>query len=142
MRSKFLPSFALLLLFVAGAAAQAQPDTAARDFYKWYIAELNADRYPIRDHEAAVRKKVSARLGKWLYSEASEDYGADYFLSLQDWARSWANSVTAKTTSVSGNKAMVAVEFPRSGGFVRHRLRVSMVKESGVWKIDRVDTAQ
>jgi len=138
MKTKIFLSIPLLLVLAAGALAQATPERAAQDFYRWYITELNADRYPIQRQKTAVRPKVSARLGKWLYSKAYEEYGADYFLDAQDWDPKWAKTATAKKNSQKGNTATVTLDFGPSEFMNGHKVRVTMLKEGGTWKIDRV----
>jgi hypothetical protein len=138
--------FSLMICVLAAiplAAQTATPETAAVAFYKWYVTELNADRYPVQRQRAKIRQKVSQRLGRWLYSKDAEDYGADYFLSAQDWDPDWAKSVTAKSESPQqGSTAKLRVSFKYSENFGNHQVLVKMVKEAGVWKIDTVDPVE
>ena len=79
---------AVLFCFSVANAQTPAPDAAAVSFYRWYIGELNADRFPIDRSRPAMRKRVSARLAKWLFSRAYREYGADYFLDkMRDIAR-------------------------------------------------------
>jgi hypothetical protein len=124
-------------------AQASPPEQAAKNFYKWYLTELNADRYPITRNKRLMLQKVSTRLGKWLYSKAYEEYGADYFIDAQDWERTWVSGITASDTRVSGNSANLKITLrPRKSSrspFGMRVLHIKMVKENAVWKIDTVE---
>lgn len=131
----------LFCVSLSGAFGQTQtPEQAARSFYRWYLTELNADRRPVQQ-KRLMRQKVSARLGKWLYSKEHEENGfdADYFLDMQDWDRTWVNGITAERTSPAGSEVKVSLRAKKSSPFGLHVLYVRMTKENGVWKIDRVE---
>jgi hypothetical protein len=125
---------------VFGAArAQANgPEAATLGFYHWYLGELNANRFPIDKNRTEMRKRVSARLAKWLFSPAYSDYGADYFIDAQDLDAAWAKTVTVTGGTVKGNTATAVVTFPKSKFFPRKVMTVSLVREGGAWKIDKV----
>lgn len=134
------------ILFLSGNSfAQTQtPETTAKNFYKWYLNNLNKERYPREQEKPKMLKAVSARLGKWLYSKAYENYGADYFLDAQDFDKSWENGIKSSKAVIKGNTATLKITLvspPGSGGFGNHVLAVKLVKEAGAWKIDRVSGA-
>jgi hypothetical protein len=134
-------SLLLLVVLIGFSVVRAQilgPDAAARDFYRWYIRELNADRFPIRQNRPEIRKRVSARLARWLFSPAYSEYGADYFLDLQDWDHGWAKTVAVSGGTVKGNAVNVIVTLPKTQVFERKVMTVSLVRQAGSWKIDRV----
>jgi hypothetical protein len=139
----FAPALACFL-FAGSVLAQASetPEQAARDYYRWYIQSLNAEKYPIQRQKSALLKKVSARLGKWIYSPAYREYGADYFLDAQDWDENWIDGISTSKATVSGNAASLRVTLvdpkKRAPGYGRRVLTVKMVKEGGAWKLDRV----
>ena len=137
---------AFLLFFALHISAGAQvkpPDVVAKDFYKWYLTELNAERDPISQNKARMRSFISARLSRWVYSSSYSEYGADYFIDAQDWEQSWVNGISATRPVIKGSTATLRVQFdPAKGvtsGFGRRILPVKLVKEGGVWKIDRVN---
>jgi len=130
-----------IVALVTFSAAQAQtdkPEAATVGFYRWYLGELNADRYPIDKNKTEIRKRVSARLAKWLFSPAYREYGADYFIDAQDLDAEWAKTVTATGGAVKGNAATAVVTFPKSEHFERKSMTVNLVREAGAWKIDKV----
>jgi hypothetical protein len=87
-------------------------------------------------------KKVSRRLGRWLYSPAYAEYGADYFIDAQDWDENWVKSITATQAVIKGNSATLRLTLgaakSSNPGFGKHTLAIKLVKENGLWKIDRV----
>jgi len=140
----FAVSIALSVLFFAGpAAAKDSPEQAAKAFYEWYLKEANASRFPIRDDKPQMRARASARLTRWLFSKAYEEYGADYFLDAQDYDENWANNITARRISLKGPKATVklTMSVPKGtqSGFGTRSLTIGLVNEAGAWKIDSVN---
>jgi hypothetical protein len=125
-----------------GQAAQS-PEQTAEGFYRWYLTELNGERYPIQRQKTQMLKKVSNRLGRWLYSSAYEEYGADYFLDAQDWDENWVKSVTASKAVIKGNNAALRLTLgaakSSNQGFGRKTLAIKLIKEGNIWKIDRVN---
>jgi hypothetical protein len=133
----------LFALHVPAAAQSKAPDAVAKDFYKWYLTELNAEREPIRQDKKRMLEFISARLGRWVYSPAYEEYGADYFIDAQDWEKSWANGISSSRPVIKGATATVRIQFdPAKGvssGFGRRVLPIKLVNEHGVWKIDMIN---
>jgi hypothetical protein len=141
----FALSFLMSLCLVGNAFGQAaqSPEQTAVGFYKWYLTELNGERYPIERQKSEILKRVSRRLGRWLYSPAYEEFGADYFLSAQDWDENWAKSVSTSKAVVKGNSATLRLTMgaakSSNPGFGRHSVAIKLIKEGNSWKIDRVN---
>ena len=140
----------LLLVFLSIAtlhgAAEAQargPDEVAKDFYKWYLTELNRDRHPISQNKTRMLEFISPRLGRWVYSAAYSEYGADYFIDAQDWDQTWVNGISATRPIIKGNVATLRIRLePAKGvfsGFGRRTLPIKLVKDGGRWKIDMIN---
>ena len=135
---------AVLVCSVTALNAYSQsktPEQAAVEFYQWYFREMNAEREP-RRQPAKIRAGASSRLARWYLSDAYSEYGADYFIDGQDYERAWANNVSARKATISGNRATVNVRLtsPRGSiGFPSKTLNIRMVKEGNLWKIDRVN---
>jgi hypothetical protein len=139
-----LSAFLLLVALHISTFGQAKsPDAVAKDFYKWYLTELNAEREPIRQNRTRMKSFISKRLSRWVYSPSYSEYGADYFIDAQDWEQSWVNGISATRPVLKGSTATVRVQFdPAKGvasGFGRRILPIKMVKEGGVWKIDTIN---
>jgi len=137
--------FLFMALVPAGAAfgqAKSGPAETAKTFYKWYLHELNAEQHP-EDNKAKMRQFISDRLAKWTASKAYEEYDADYFLDAQDWGQDWENNITISKVVTSGNAATLRVTLvqPPSGpsaGMGNKILDLKLLKEHGLWKIDRI----
>ena len=139
-----LPAFLLFFALHISALGQVKSaDVVAKDFYKWYLTELNAERDPISQNKTRMRSFISARLSRWVYSSSYSEYGADYFIDAQDWEHSWVNGISATRPVIKGSTATVRIQFkPAKGvqsGFGRRTLPIKMVKEGGVWKIDMIN---
>jgi hypothetical protein len=140
--------FALFLFLVANiGSAFAQtantPESAAKNFYQWYVQELSREGgNPIRQKKTML-KSVSKQLGNFIYSPSYQEYGADYIIDAQDFDDSWR--VTTTKAVVRGNTATLKVLLkstrPKNQGFSQ-TLPLKMVKENGEWKIDRVNNRE
>jgi hypothetical protein len=90
-----------------------------------------------------MKSFISTRLSRWVYSPSYAEYGADYFIDAQDWEQSWVNGISATRPVIKGSTATLRVQFdPAKGttsGFGRRILPVKLVKEGGVWKIDKIN---
>src|SRR5947208_1557692 len=83
-RRKIGHIFLLLLLgsvmaVPAWSQASKSPEQTVKDFYRWYLHELNAEREP-RKERTKVNAIVSARLKRWFSSKAGREWDADYFI--------------------------------------------------------------
>jgi len=137
---------ALLVFAALNVPASSQvkgPDAVAKEFYKWYLTELNAERYPIRQNKTQMLRFISGRLGRWVYSPAYSEYGADYFIDAQDWDRTWVNGISATRPVIKGTTATLRIQLePTKGafsGFGRRSLPIKLVNEAGLWKIDMIN---
>ena len=143
----FLAGFLLSALIAGPVAAQTKPpDEVAKDFYRWYLTELNLDRHPITQNKSRIREYISSRLARWINSPAYSEYGADYFIDAQDWERTWADEVTAGRPVIKGSVATVRIRLePGRGaqsGFGRRTMPIKLIREGGVWKIDLVNNRE
>ena len=133
----------LLMLSPAAASAQTSPEQTLKTFYKWYLHEMNADRFPRRT-SPKVDAAASARLRRWFRTKEGREWDADYFVDAQDFDPKWENAISTSKAVVSGNTATVTVTLgsratKAAGGWDPHTLKIKMVKESGGWKIDHVN---
>ena len=139
----FISVFIIFGLHVSSGAQVRGPDAVAKDFYKWYLTELNAERYPIRQNKTRMLEFISGRLGRWVYSPAYSEYGADYFIDAQDWDRTWVDRISATRPVIRANVATLRIQLePAKGvysGFGRRTLPIKLVKERGSWKIDMIN---
>ena len=144
MMKILLSTFVLFSALHVSAYAQAKPpDTVAKDFYKWYLTELNAEREPIVQNKTRMRGFISARLARRIYSPSYSDYGADYFIDGQDWEHTWVDGISATPPVIKGATATLRIQLsPAKGvhsGFGRRTLPIRLVNEGGSWKIDMIN---
>jgi hypothetical protein len=143
-KAKLRIALLIALVFAGGIHAQAPetPEVVVRNFYKWYLTELGANRNP-RKNRQVVLKASSRRLGKWYFSPAYSEWGADYFLNAQDFDDHWAKTLVVSKAAINGNTATtkITLSVPKTsyGPAYKRVLPVKLVKESGLWKIDIVD---
>lgn len=135
------------MLVASAAPAQAAPKSEkttvsnnVRRFYAWY----GASKDPARDR-AKIEKFTSRRLSRWLRSPQFADYGADYFFQAQDFDKDWTRA-TINSVTVAGKTARVRATLgapkAKDAGIGPRSLKLKMVKENGVWKIDEVSAPE
>jgi hypothetical protein len=115
------------------------PQASVRSFYKWYVHSLNRGGNPI-ENKTGLQKYVTARLvGRIAKALKSEDgIDADYFLSAQDFDEDWERNITVSTPVIKGETARLTVTL--TGRHIRKdKLSVFMKRETGAWKIDKVN---
>ena len=137
--------FLLVLAFVAGALAapllaqERAPDAVVRDFYKWYVESLAANRDPFTAGRAELKRYATDRLLREIdKARKADDVGADPFLDAQDFDDAWAKNVAVSKPTIKGDVATadVTLKGPEMG---THKLRVTLKQENGTWKIDRAN---
>ena len=130
-----------LLLPASRAHAQA-PDVEARlrEFYAFYCHALNADQN-LLDKPAKLKPYVSARFLKEIAEQSKVEGGleADPFVCAQDNDPAWEKNVEVAhvKAAADGKSAKADVTLGGQKEMVRH-LKVSLVKEDGVYKVDKV----
>lgn len=136
--------FLALLLGASAAMVRAQsdaaPDQVIRDFYKWYVGQLVAERDPFTDGRTELKRFASERLLRQIdKARKSEDgVGSDPFLEAQDFDKDWAKNITVATPTVNGDKATANVDL-KGAEMGTQKLKVSLVQEKGSWKVDKVE---
>lgn len=137
--------FALLIVSTCAAAgsdvaSSLQPEKAALAFNKWYIQQINADKYPITDgHE--IDKYVTSDTMKKLRKAQDPKYAdemfydADFFIKAQDWDDDWVTDVTVISADYDPACFNVWIAF----GKKQQQIVVDcMAEENGVWKVQSV----
>ena len=104
------------------------PKTLALAFYEFYV-----DGFPNMDDDAV---SFAPYLTGRFFKEASKADDYDPFLDAQDMDETWKGNVSASEPVISGNKATVNVLL--KGKTFKWTLKVSLLKQQGVWKIDGV----
>jgi hypothetical protein len=117
----------------------ASPENVVRNFYKWYTSNLKRKVEPIKEQKTELKKFVTNRLLKEIEKVAEKpgEPGADYFLDAQDYDDEWGDRITI-TRSTYHDSAIILQVMLDGLQIPKHRLEVALLREEGVWKIDRV----
>ena len=138
----FLCVVGILTLSTDKISAQATPEQTLTTFYKWYLHELNAERSP-GPTSTKVSAVSSTRLRSWFRSKAGREWDADYFIDAQDLDKDWETNIAVDKAAIAGSRADVTVTLgPKNSepnAIGPRVLRIKMLKETGGWKIDRVN---
>ena len=120
------------------AAPDSNPSESIRSFYRWYVTELVANRNPM-DNRKELRRFATERLLKEIdrMKKGPDGLDGDYFVDAQDFDDLWAKNSTVSEVKISGPKATAHVMLAGKGE-MRRRLRVSLVKDGSIWKVDKV----
>lgn len=108
------------------------PKTLALAFYEFYV-----DGFPqIEDEGPAFAQFLTSRF----FKEASKAEDYDPFLDAQDLDETWKGHVSAADPVINGDKATVDVLL--NGKTFKWTMRVSLLMQKGVWKIDAISQAK
>lgn len=133
----------LSMLGVPAARAQesggeARPESVIREFYQWYVQTVAANRSPMTDEPAKLKRYATAGMLRRIDKLAKDqELGADPFLQAQDVDNGWAKNIKVSKPKISGDVATANVEL--KGSEMSHKLAVTLRQESGAWKVDKVD---
>ena len=140
----FISVFAFVIVlgfsFVTRAAepSSANPSDSIRSFYHWYVTALIAKKQPMENRKE-MKRFVTERLLNEIDKmvKGPDGLDGDYFLDAQDFDNLWAKNITVSELKVSGKNARAEVLLTGKGE-MRRRLKVSLVNDGAVWKIDKV----
>jgi hypothetical protein len=145
MKNVLITALLLILIGLPGSTfAQAKseagsPEVVVKNFYAWYIGVLNKNATPFKQR-AKIKQFVSARLIAEIDRMMKRgEYDADYFINAQDWDNAWAKNIKVSDVAVNKGKANAAVFLDGESDF-DNKLKLSLVREQGSWKIDTVES--
>jgi hypothetical protein len=126
------------VLPIEAAETSATPEACIRNFYHWYVTNLVANREPMKQR-TEIRRYATERLLKEIDKMAKGPDGldGDYFVDAQDFDPLWASKIQVSAVQVQGDKASAQVVLDGAKG-MRKKLLVHLAKESGTWKVDKV----
>ena len=107
----------------------------ARGFYSFYLHELNKDNYIPLKRKATALKYLTPQL----YVNAprlTRRMDADIFICAQDWDAGWEQNFTVGSVAIKGATANTLVTLP--SGQDKTRIKVTLAKTAGGWRIDKV----
>lgn len=136
---------AALALCVAGNAAEptkassSNPTESIRNFYRWYVTELIANRDPM-NNRTELKRFATERLLKQIdkMKKGPDGLDGDYFVDAQDFDNLWAKNITVSNVAIHGTKATADVLLEGGTPDMRRRLKLNLLTESGTWKVDTV----
>ena len=102
-----------------------------RRFYDWYLHAGMPN--PERKNLPTFRKYVAERL---LKQQMDPNVDADLFVAAQDFDEAWKNNISVSKATTRGQQAMVQVLL--KGKQFSRKLRVTLRRENGAWKINDV----
>jgi hypothetical protein len=122
------------------AESSATPEDCIRNFYHWYVTNLVANREPMKQR-SEIRRYATERLLRQIdkMAKGPEGLDGDYFVDAQDFDPLWAKNISISDVQVHGDKSNARVLLNGSKG-MRKQLFVHLLKESGTWKVDKVES--
>ncbi|HVF72860.1 MAG TPA: DUF3828 domain-containing protein [Chthoniobacterales bacterium] len=137
---------ALLTVFLAvafsypsvAAESAATPEAAIRNFYKWYVTNLVANRDPMKQRKE-IRNYATERLLKEIdkMTKGPDGLNGDYFVDAQDFDPLWAKNIAISDVRTAGDRSNAHVLLNGAQG-MRKKLIVQLAREAGIWKVDKV----
>lgn len=158
MKRLTLVLFFSLIVAVSSTSATAQhkaaaspvarsPEVVLKEFYKWYIYATNHYKEstdPYKAGKATLKKYVTLRFIRVIERNdklpEGEGFDADYFLREQDTSGIAGKNILISKVVIKGTTATALVTFDYQGKIAEHGgdVKVSLIQEGGVWKIDNV----
>jgi hypothetical protein len=133
--------FAVVATVVAVSAvavcSQNSPEDRVKSFYSWYLTQINKERDPAKNR-AVMNSHLSRRLSRSFYSKAGQDLDHDIFVNGQDWNPAWADNIAIGQLTRKRLTATLSIILGSPNANWDLPLTVTLVKELGIWKIDRV----
>ena len=128
----------LLDLRTVAAETSATPEDCIRNFYRWYVTSLVANRDPLKQRQE-IRRYATERLLKEIDKmvKGPDGLDGDYFVDAQDFDPLWAKNISISAVKTQGDKSNAHVLLAGSKGMSK-KLVVHLVKEAGTWKVDKV----
>jgi hypothetical protein len=122
------------------AESSATPEDCIRNFYHWYVTNLVANRDPMKQR-SEIRRYATERLLKEIDKmvKGPDGLDGDYFVDAQDFDPLWAKNISISGVKTVDGKSTAHVLLNGSKG-MRKKLVVHLVKETGTWKVDKVQS--
>jgi Protein of unknown function (DUF3828) len=123
---------------IQAAETAATPEDCIRNFYRWYVTNLVANRDPLKQRNE-IGRYATARLLKEIDKmvKGPDGLDGDYFTDAQDFDPQWAKNISISNVQTHGDKSSAHVLLNGAKG-MRKKLVVQLAKKSGAWKVDKV----
>ncbi|MFN2621485.1 MAG: DUF3828 domain-containing protein [Chthoniobacterales bacterium] len=124
--------------YVRAAESAAMPEDCIRNFYRWYVTNLVANRDPMKQRKE-IRQYATERLLREIDKmvKAPDGLDGDHFVDAQDFDPLWAKHISISGVKTVGDKSTTHLLLNGSKG-MQKKLIVHLVKEGGTWKVDKV----
>jgi hypothetical protein len=119
--------------------AAAGPEKIVRDFYSWYLHELNKENAKPLKQKATALKYLTPQLYAGV-PRLERQSTADIFVCAQDWNEAWERNFVVEPVSIKGISAATRVTLS-SGETDKLRIKVTLKRTNVGWRIDRVACA-
>jgi hypothetical protein len=123
---------------IVAAETSATPEECIRNFYRWYVTNLVANRDPMTQRKE-IRNYATERLLKEIdrMAKGPDGLDSDYFIDAQDFDPLWAKNISISAVQTQGDKSNAHV-FLKGAQDMKRKLLVYLVREAGSWKVDKV----
>ena len=124
---------------IAAQTANSTPEVTIKNFYAWYVREISKNKFPLSQQPTKLKQFITVRCyneNKRAYDK--NEFDADYFIAAQDYDEKWATNVKVTNVKIVGNRASASVILDGKGNF-DSKLKLKLVKEKDVWKIDVIE---
>ena len=128
-----------MIVFCSAASAQSRPGGVIKNFYYWYIHEVDAGRDPFTKGRKTLLTYVTPGLVKQVERAEAHGEDTDIFLQTQEFDVRWADNCDASEVRINGTTATAIVNFDAETHYPR--LSVTLIKEGSLWKINKVRNA-
>lgn len=123
---------------IQAAEPAATPEDCIRNFYRWYVTNLVANREPMKQR-SEIRRYATERLLKEIgrMEKGPDGLDGDYFTDAQDFDPLWAKQIEISAVKIQDDKSSAQVLLNGAKN-MRKKLVVHLVREAGTWKVDKV----
>lgn len=134
----FSVGVALVMGQARAVETSATPEDCIRNFYRWYVSNLVANRDPMKQR-GEIRRYATERLLKEIdkMMKGPDGLDGDYFVDAQDFDPQWAKNISIANVQIHGDKSSAVVQLNGSKA-MRKKLFVQLAKEGDIWKVDKV----
>ncbi len=141
MKKVMFLAVALMFAFstIDAQTTNSSPEITIKSFYKWYVAQISKNKFPLIDSPKKLKQFVTVRCfneNKNVYDK--NEFDADYFIAAQDFDEKWGTNVKVSNVVIKSMKATADVTLDGKGK-MDSKLKLKLIQQNGTWKIDVID---
>lgn len=136
--------FVILTASLTSVIAQDEeisPRIRVMTFYKWYLHWTN-EKHDLTKNKVAMENYFSAQFNGRIYSQEGQSAGRNLFVDGQQWSDAWAKNIKVGEAAITGDKASINVILNAPPDGPVKTMQISLVREGGDWKIDRISSIE